>query len=250
MSSYKRKFDDSTSYVDTKRQYINEILEFPVLGENETIELFEKYANGDKEARKKLIEHNLRLVLKVVNRYKNTGIPFMDLVEEGNIGLINAIDNFDINVNYKFSTYAIPAINSRILNSIRKKKNVSLFNIRPGCIDSQKESISEPITSLNISIGEEEDSCIIDFIEDKNNRLEEQIINNCLSEDINTVLKEVGLKEKDLKAIKLKFIDGKTLEEIGKIMGTSRQRIDQRISNAKRLIKEYDKKRNILKEYI
>lgn len=120
---------DSNSYIDILTTYYNEAYNHKILTNDEILELFKKYKNGDLKAREEIITHNLKLVEKVVRKYENKGLELIDLIQIGNIGLINAVDNFDINSNNHFSTYAHKCIENTIINGIYKySRTIRLTN--------------------------------------------------------------------------------------------------------------------------
>ncbi len=122
-----RPVDEEDNINDVEKIYINEVRNIPLLTSREEVDLLKRIANGDKNARKKFIESNLRLVISIANKYVNKGLEFIDLIEEGNIGLIKAVDRFDVSKGFKFSTYATYWIRQSISRAIsNKSRNIRI----------------------------------------------------------------------------------------------------------------------------
>ncbi len=249
---------------DPVRMYLKEIGRISLLSPEEELELSEKVAQGDEEAINKLAESNLRLVVSIAKRYVGRGLLFLDLIQEGNIGLMKAVDKFDSDKGYKFSTYAtwwirqaitraladqartirvpvhmVETINkmSRVqrqltleLNrepteeELAKKMNISIDKVR------EVIKISQEPVSLETPIGEEDDSHLGDFIKDESSMSpEEYATNEILKEEIRGVLQTLQIREQEVLELRFGLVDGTchTLEEVGKRFNVTRERIRQ-----------------------
>ncbi len=248
---------------DIVHDYLNE-LKFPLLSDEELRVLYEKKSKGDITARNKIIESNLRLVVNIAKRYSDRGIPFIDVIGYGNLGLIKAVDKFDINKGYKFSTYAtywirqsiirslenysrIVRVPSYLHNNIQNYKYVSNdFYYKNGrypdvyeLSELMNKKISEVIKVLKLNqsmiyldepVGEDKDATFGDMLEDDTNLEDDNILKEYYSEFMedfnNSNLKE---REKEVLLYRNGFYDDKvrTLDEIGKMYGVTRERIRQ-----------------------
>ena len=249
---------------DPVRMYLKEIGRISLLTPEEEMELSVKVANGDEEAKNRLAESNLRLVVSIAKRYVGRGLLFLDLIQEGNIGLMKAVDKFDYDKGYKFSTYAtwwirqaitraladqartirIPVHMVETINKmariqrqltlelnrepteeeIAKKMGISVEKVR----DVIK--ISQDPVSLETPIGEEDDSHLGDFVKDINAMTpEEYATNEILKEEIKAVLETLQEREQEVLELRFGLIDGTshTLEEVGKRFNVTRERIRQ-----------------------
>ena len=277
---------DGVSIDDPVRMYLKEIGKVPLLSADEEVELAKRMENGDIEAKKKLAEANLRLVVSIAKRYVGRGMLFLDLIQEGNLGLIKAVEKFDYKKGYKFSTYAtwwirqaitraiadqartirIPVHMVETINKyvrvqrqllqelgrepqpeeIAKHMNMPVDRVR----EIQKISL-EPV-SLETPIGEEEDSHLGDFIKDDNVPVPaEAAAFTLLREQLDEVLGT--LTEREQKVLKLRFglEDGRarTLEEVGKEFKVTRERIRQIEAKALRKLRHPSRSRK-LKDYL
>ena len=271
---------------DPVRLYLKEIGKIPLLSSEDEIELAKKMEAGDEEAKKKLTEANLRLVVHYAKKYIGLGLQFSDLIQEGNIGLIKAVEKYDYHTGNKFSTYAtwwIKQAMTRALSeqsrtiripvhmveTINKYKKVfKEFVQNTGREPSDKEmaqamdlsveeilnikTISQDTTSLDKPVGDEEDTWLKDFIPDENSPSPyEEVEKVLLKEQIESLLQT--LSEKEEKVIRLRFgLDGerpKTLEEIGESFQLTRERIRQIESRAIRKLGS-PRKARILKPYL
>ena len=277
---------DGVSIDDPVRMYLKEIGKVPLLSADEEVELAQRMEKGDIEAKKKLAEANLRLVVSIAKRYVGRGMLFLDLIQEGNLGLIKAVEKFDYKKGYKFSTYAtwwirqaitraiadqartirIPVHMVETINKyvrvqrqllqelgrepqpeeIAKQMNMPVDRVR----ESQKISL-EPV-SLETPIGEEEDSHLGDFIQDDNVPVPaEAAAFTLLREQLDEVLGT--LTEREQKVLKLRFglEDGRarTLEEVGKEFKVTRERIRQIEAKALRKLRHPSRSRK-LKDYL
>ena len=271
---------------DPVRMYLKEIGQIKLLTMEEELALADRIAAGDESAKTTLAEANLRLVVSIAKRYVGRGMLFLDLIQEGNLGLMKAVEKFDYTKGYKFSTYATWWIRQAITRAIAdqartirvpvhmvetinklariqrqltlelnrepseeelaKKMNMSVDKIR----DIYK--ISQDPVSLETPIGEEEDSHLGDFIKDESNMSpEEYATNEMLKDEIADVL--LTLTEREEKVIRLRFglEDGKsrTLEEVGQMFGVTRERIRQIEAKALRKLRHPSRSRK-LKDYM
>ena len=271
---------------DPVRMYLKEIGKISLLSLDEELELSKKIEEGDEEAKKRLAESNLRLVVSIAKRYVGRNLSFLDLIQEGNIGLMKAVDKFDSSKGYKFSTYAtwwirqaitraiadqaktirVPVHMVETINKLKKvQRQLTLeLNREPTEKElAQKLHITEdkvreiiqisldPL-SLETPIGEEEDSHLGDFVSDKNNLTpEEYAINEVLKDEIQEVL--LTLTEREEQVLKLRFglVDGtcRTLEEVGTIFGVTRERIRQIEAKALRKLRHPSRSKK-LKDYL
>ena len=249
---------------DPVRMYLKEIGRIQLLTPDEELALSERINNNDEDAKRILAESNLRLVVSIAKRYVGRGLLFLDLIQEGNIGLMKAVDKFDSNRGYKFSTYAtwwirqaitraladqartirvpvhmVETINKMVrvqrqltleLNrepseeEIAKKMNVSVDKVR------EVIKISQDPVSLETPIGEEDDSHLGDFIKDESSLSpEEYTENEILKEEIDDVLQSLQQREQEVLRLRFGLKDGTchTLEEVGKKFNVTRERIRQ-----------------------
>ena len=277
---------DGVSIEDPVRMYLKEIGKVPLLSADEEVELAKRMEEGDAEAKKKLAEANLRLVVSIAKRYVGRGMLFLDLIQEGNLGLIKAVEKFDYKKGYKFSTYAtwwirqaitraiadqartirIPVHMVETINKfvrvqrqllqelgrepypeeIAEHMNMPVDRVR----EIQKISL-EPV-SLETPIGEEEDSHLGDFIQDENVPVPaEAAAFTLLREQLEEVLGT--LTEREQKELKLRFglEDGRsrTLEEVGREFEVTRERIRQIEAKALRKLRHPSRSRK-LKDYL
>lgn len=247
---------------DSTRLYLKEIGRQPLLTEEEEIELAKQVEAGVKAAKDRMAEANLRLVVNIAKRYTNRGLPLMDLVQEGNTGLLKAIDKFDYRKGYKFSTYATwwirqsvtraIADNGRIIrvpvhmheNIIKLKKMTRILTVKLGREPKEEELAAElklsvsqvrdirqyaqDTISLDIPMGEEGDTHLVDFVEDKAPNPEEEMTRTMLRMELDRILGTLAAREELVLRLRFGF-DGKphTLEEVGKMFGVTRERIRQ-----------------------
>ncbi|MCI9475464.1 MAG: RNA polymerase sigma factor RpoD [Emergencia sp.] len=271
---------------DPVRMYLKEIGKVPLLSADEEIELAQRMEKGDEEAKKKLCEANLRLVVSIAKRYVGRGMLFLDLIQEGNLGLIKAVDKFDYRKGYKFSTYATWWIRQAITRSIAdqartiripvhmvetinklirvSRQLLQTYGREPSPEEIAKEmgisvdkvreiqKIAQEPVSLETPIGEEEDSHLGDFIPDDDVPAPaEAAAFSMLKEQLVEVLDT--LTEREQKVLKLRFglEDGRsrTLEEVGKEFDVTRERIRQIEAKALRKLKHPSRSKK-LKDYL
>lgn len=277
---------DGISIDDPVRMYLKEIGKVPLLSADQEIELARRMEQGDQEAKKKLAEANLRLVVSIAKRYVGRGMLFLDLIQEGNLGLIKAVEKFDYTKGYKFSTYATWWIRQAItraiadqartiripvhmVETINKLMRVSRQLLQELGRDPQPEEIAkrmempvakvreimkisqEPV-SLETPIGEEEDSHLGDFIPDEDIPVPaEAAAFTLLKEQLIEVLDT--LTEREQKVLRLRFglDDGRarTLEEVGKEFSVTRERIRQIEAKALRKLRHPSRSKK-LKDYL
>ena len=277
---------EGVSIEDPVRMYLKEIGKVPLLSAEEEIELAKKMEQGDENAKKKLAEANLRLVVSIAKRYVGRGMLFLDLIQEGNLGLIKAVEKFDYRKGYKFSTYATWWIRQAItraiadqartiripvhmVETINKLIRVSRQLLQELGREPTPEEIAEEMdmpvdrvreilkisqepVSLETPIGEEEDSHLGDFIQDDNVPVPaDAAAFTLLKEQLVEVLGT--LTEREQKVLRLRFglDDGRarTLEEVGKEFNVTRERIRQIEAKALRKLRHPSRSRK-LKDYL
>jgi RNA polymerase sigma factor, sigma-70 family len=258
-------YDDITD--DSVRLYLREIGKIPLLNSEEEYNLAQKVVSGDKKAKDKMVESNMRLVVSIAKRYSGRGLDFLDLIQEGNTGLLRAVEKFDPDKGFKFSTYATWWIRQAITRAIAdqartiripvhmvetinkllrtQRRMTQELNREPTIEELSKELEMEPekieyvikikqdISSLDASVGrdgEDEDSALGDFIEDEERITpEESASNQLLKEQIQSILS--SLSEREQRIIKMRFGLGNgkshTLEEVGQEFAVTRERIRQ-----------------------
>lgn len=271
---------------DPVRMYLKEIGKVPLLTAEEEVELARRMADGDESAKKRLAEANLRLVVSIAKRYVGRGMLFLDLIQEGNLGLIKAVEKFDYEKGFKFSTYAtwwirqaitraiadqartirIPVHMVETINRVSKVSRQLLQELgrepQPKEIAKAMElpvervreimKISQDPVSLETPIGEEEDSHLGDFIQDENVAVPaDAATQTVLKEQLEEVLDT--LTEREQKVLKLRFglEDGRarTLEEVGKEFDVTRERIRQIEAKALRKLRHPSRSKK-LKDYL
>ncbi len=271
---------------DPVRMYLKEIGQIKLLTTEEELNLADRIIKGEQRAKDILAESNLRLVVSIAKRYVGRGMLFLDLIQEGNIGLMKAVEKFDVSKGYKFSTYATWWIRQAITRAIadqartirvpvhmvetinklaRIQRQMTLeLNREPTEEELAKKmetsvekireifKVSQDPVSLETPIGEEDDTHLADFIPDERNTSPEDFtINELLKDEISDVL--LTLTEREEKVIRLRFglDDGKpmTLEEVGQLFGVTRERIRQIEAKALRKLKHPSRSRK-LKDYL
>ena len=265
---------DGVSIEDPVRMYLKEIGKVPLLTAEEEIELAKRMELGDQEAKKRLAEANLRLVVSIAKRYVGRGMLFLDLIQEGNLGLIKAVEKFDYRKGYKFSTYAtwwirqaitraiadqartirIPVHMVETINRVLRtshsmvqklgrepttKEIADELHIEESKVEEVLKIAQEPV-SLETPIGEEEDSHLGDFIQDDEaSQPSEEATYTLLREQLEEVLSTLTPREEQVLRMRFGLTDGKphTLEEVGKEFDVTRERIRQIESKALRKLR-------------
>ena len=258
-------FDDVSD--DSVRLYLREIGKIPLLNAEEELELAQKVVAGDKRAKDKMAEANMRLVVSIAKRYSGRGLDFLDLIQEGNTGLLRAVEKFDPDKGFKFSTYATWWIRQAITRAIAdqartiripvhmvetinkllrtQRRMTQELNREPTIEELAKELEMEPdkveyvikikqdITSLDAGVGrdgEDEDSVLADFIEDEDSKPPEALAaEQLLKEQVDAILSTLSDREQKIVKMRFGLENGKshTLEEVGQEFAVTRERIRQ-----------------------
>lgn len=271
---------------DPVRMYLKEIGKVPLLSAEKELELAFKMSNGDEEAKKQLVEANLRLVVSIAKRYVNRGMFFLDLIQEGNLGLMKAVEKFDYGKGYKFSTYAtwwirqaitraiadqartirIPVHMVETINKVLRVSRQLLQELgrEPTSEEISKEmnmpvekvreilKIAQEPVSLEMPIGEEEDSHLGDFIADDNTPAPQDAASYMmLREQLLEVLHTLTPREESVLKLRFGLEDGRprTLEEVGKVFKITRERIRQIEAKALRKLRHPSRSKR-LKDYL
>lgn len=277
---------EGVSIEDPVRMYLKEIGKVPLLSAEEEIELAKRMENGDEAAKKRLAEANLRLVVSIAKRYVGRGMLFLDLIQEGNLGLIKAVEKFDYRKGYKFSTYATWWIRQAITRAIADQARTIRIPVHmvetinklirvsrqllqelgrePTPEEIAKEldmpvdrvreilKISQEPVSLETPIGEEEDSHLGDFIQDDNVPVPaEAAAQTLLKEQLDEVLDTLTDREQKVLRLRFGMNDGRarTLEEVGKEFDVTRERIRQIEAKALRKLRHPSRSRK-LRDYL
>ena len=277
---------EGVSIEDPVRMYLKEIGKVPLLSAEREIELAQRMEEGDEEAKKELAEANLRLVVSIAKRYVGRGMLFLDLIQEGNLGLIKAVEKFDYHKGYKFSTYATWWIRQAITRAIADQARtiripvhmVETINklIRVSrqllqelgreplpeeiakemdtSVDRVREimKIAQEPVSLETPIGEEEDSHLGDFIEDHDAPAPADAASfTLLREQLEEVLETLTIREKRVLELRFGLEDGRsrTLEEVGQHFGVTRERIRQIEAKALRKLRHPSRSKK-LKDFL
>ena len=277
---------EGVSIEDPVRMYLKEIGKVPLLSAEEEIELAKKMEQGDENAKKRLAEANLRLVVSIAKRYVGRGMLFLDLIQEGNLGLIKAVEKFDYRKGYKFSTYATWWIRQAItraiadqartiripvhmVETINKLIRVSRQLLQELGREPTPEEIAEEMdmpvdrvreilkisqepVSLETPIGEEEDSHLGDFIQDDNVPVPaDAAAFTLLKEQLEEVLGTLTEREQKVLTLRFGLEDGRarTLEEVGKEFNVTRERIRQIEAKALRKLRHPSRSRK-LRDYL
>ena len=277
---------EGISIDDPVKVYLKEIGRVPLLSAEEEIELATRMGQGDNYARKRLSEANLRLVVSIAKRYVGRGMQFLDLIQEGNLGLIKAVEKFDYTKGFKFSTYATWWIRQAItraiadqartiripvhmVETINKVKKVTSQLLHKNGHDPSAEEIAaeldmpvdkvreimrvaqEPV-SLETPIGEEEDSHLGDFIQDDDAPAPAEVASNTLlKEQLGDVLGTLTDREEKVLRLRFGLEDGRsrTLEEVGKKFNVTRERIRQIEAKALRKLRHPSRSKR-LKDFL
>ena len=276
----------TVSINDPVRMYLKEIGKISLLSLDEELALSEKVAEGDVEAKNKLAESNLRLVVSIAKRYVGRNLSFLDLIQEGNMGLMKAVDKFDASKGYKFSTYATWWIRQAITRAIadqaktirvpvhmvetinklkRTQRQLTLELNREPTEEELADKMGLPVEkireiikidvdpiSLEKPTREDEDSCVADFIKDESSMgPEEYAINSKLKDEIAEVLLTLTEREEQVLRLRFGLEDGtcRTLEEVGNMFGVTRERIRQIEAKALRKLRHPSRSKK-LKDYL
>ena len=277
---------DGISIEDPVRMYLKEIGKVPLLSADEEVELAKRMAEGDEEAKKRLAEANLRLVVSIAKRYVGRGMLFLDLIQEGNLGLIKAVEKFDYHKGFKFSTYATWWIRQAITRAIADQARTIRIPVHmvetinklirvsrqllqelgreptPEEIAAELDmpvervreilKISQEPVSLETPIGEEEDSHLGDFIQDDNVPVPaDAAAFTLLKEQLEEVLGTLTEREQKVLTLRFGLEDGRarTLEEVGREFNVTRERIRQIEAKALRKLRHPSRSRK-LKDYL
>ena len=255
---------DNMNLDDPVKLYLREIGRVPLLSSEEEIELAVKISEGDEQAKQRLTEANLRLVVSIAKKYVGRGMYFLDLIQEGNVGLIKAVDKFDYQKGFKFSTYATWWIRQAItraiadqartiripvhmVETINRLKKVQSQLLHENGVEPSEELIAEKMelpvervreimrvaqepVSMETPIGPEEDSRLMDFIRDEDALApDDAALKTITNEDIDGVLKTLTPREESVIRLRFGLTDGRchTLEEVGTEFNVTRERIRQ-----------------------
>ena len=285
---------DTSKYLDdvsddSVRLYLREIGKIPLLNAEEELELAHRVIAGDKKAKDKMAEANMRLVVSIAKRYSGRGLDFLDLIQEGNTGLLRAVEKFDPDKGFKFSTYATWWIRQAITRAIAdqartiripvhmvetinkllrtQRRMTQELNREPTIEELAKELDMEPekveyvikikqdISSLDAGVGrdgDEEDSVLGDFIEDEDTvSPEDSATNQLLKEQVNDVLSSLSDREQKIVRMRFGLDNGKshTLEEVGQEFAVTRERIRQIEAKALRKLRHPSRSRK-LRDYL
>ena len=277
---------EGVSTEDPVRMYLKEIGNVPLLSTEEEIELAKKVEEGDEAAKKKLTEANLRLVVSIAKKYVGRGMPFLDLIQDGNMGLMKAVDKFDYSKGYKFSTYAtwwirqaitrgiadtgrtirVPVHMVETINKTLRMTRTLLQELgREPTPEEVAERLNVPVSrvrevlkisrdpvSLDTPIGEEDDSHLGDFIEDDSALSPaDSAAFSMLREELNTALESLTDRERQVVELRFGLRDGRarTLEEVGREFNVTRERIRQIEAKALRKLRHPSRSKR-LKDFL
>ena len=275
-------FTERGNAEDPVRMYLKEIGRIPLLSSEEEIELAKRMEEGDEEAKKKLSEANLRLTVSIAKRYSGRGMQFLDLIQEGNLGLIKAVEKFDYRKGYKFSTYATWWIRQSITRAIADQSRTIRIPVhmvetmnrvnrtsrrllqeygREPTPEEIAEAMNLPVervleiskisqepVSLETPIGEEEDSHLGDFIQDEHIPVPaDEAAHTLLREQLEKVMDTLSEREQKVLALRFGLEDGKphTLEEVGREFQVTRERIRQIEAKALRKLRHPTRSRKL-----
>lgn len=273
---------DTFSTDDPVRMYLKEIGKVPLLTPEEEQDLAKRMAEGDEEAKRRMAEANLRLVVSIAKRYVGRGMLFLDLIQEGNLGLIKAVEKFDYTKGYKFSTYAtwwirqsisraiadqartirIPVHMVETITKVKKAQNMLLhkngheptieevaqeLNMTPERVREIVRIAQDPV-SLEAPVGEEEDSFLGDFIPDDDAPAPiDSAMQSVFKDELNKALDTLPARERDV--LKFRYGVGSdrshTLEEVGKQFNVTRERIRQIEAKALRKLRQQSRSKNL-----
>ena len=256
--------ESETWVTDSIRQYLSDMGKYSLIDKEREIYLAKRIEEGDRESRDEMIQANLRLVISVAKNYNNRGLSFLDLIQEGNLGLMKAVDKFDYRKGYKFSTYATWWIRQTITRAIADTgrtirvpvhMNESLYKMRrfisdytnnhghtPSAVEiasymeKPEKAILEmlqieiDLVSLDMRVGEEEDTALGDLLPDKEALSPERIVvQDSLHESLCKAMEQLTDRERQVLELRYGITDGKfkTLEEVGEMLHVTRERIRQ-----------------------
>ena len=276
----------NVSINDPVRMYLKEIGKISLLSSEEELELSERVTKGEQEAKNKLAEGNLRLVVSIAKRYVGRNLSFLDLIQEGNMGLMKAVEKFDAGKGFKFSTYATWWIRQAITRAIADQAKTIRVPVhmvetinklkriqRQLTIELSREPTEEELSakmdipvekiieiikidvdpiSLEKPTREDEDSCVADFIKDESNMSpEDYTINELLKDEISSALSTLTDREAQVLKYRFGLDDGtcRTLEEVGNMFGITRERIKQIEAKALRKLRHPSLSKK-LKDYL
>jgi RNA polymerase primary sigma factor len=276
----------TVSINDPVRMYLKEIGKISLLSLDEELALSERVTNGDQSAKNILAESNLRLVVSIAKRYVGRNLSFLDLIQEGNMGLMKAVEKFDADKGFKFSTYAtwwirqaitraiadqaktirVPVHMVETINKLKRfQRQLTLELNREPTVDELSEKMDIPVDkvreiikidvdpiSLEKPTREDDDSCVADFIKDESNMSpEEYAINEVLKDIISDALDTLTEREKQVLKLRFGLEDGtcRTLEEVGNMFGVTRERIRQIEAKALRKLRHPSRSRK-LKDFL
>ncbi|HKL74149.1 MAG TPA: RNA polymerase sigma factor RpoD [Clostridia bacterium] len=277
-----QKMMSEVNIEDSVKMYLRDIGKVPLLTASEELDLAKRMGEGDDEAKKQLINANLRLVVSIAKRHVGRGMQFLDLIQEGNLGLMKAVDKFDYTKGFKFSTYAtwwirqaitrsladqartirIPVHMVETINKLTKISRTLLqklgreptqaeiaeaMGISESKVAEIKKIAQDPV-SLETPIGEEDDSHLGDFIEDKTTATQVDIAEGrMLKEEIEDILATLAPREAMVLILRYGLRDNRprTLEEVGKVFNVTRERIRQIEAKALRRLKHPNKMKKL-----
>lgn len=271
---------------DPVQFYLRSIGRVKLLTATEEIELARRVGQGDMFAKKKLVQANLRLVVSVAKKYQNRGLPFLDLIQEGNLGLIRAAEKFDPERGYKFSTYAtwwirqgitraladksrtirVPVHMVETINNLRKatRKLSQKYDRRPTMDELAKEmgvtlnkvkdilAANRSPLSLDTPYGEDDDNTLAELVEDESSKTpEDSTALSLMSDDVRKVLSVLTPREREVLILRFGLNDGKprTLEQVGRLVGITRERTRQIELKALRFLRQ-SQASDQLKDYL
>ncbi len=278
--------DESVPVEDPVRIYLKKIGKIRLLTPEEEVELAKRIEQGDEEAKKKLAEANLRLVVSIAKKYNGRGLSFQDLIQEGNLGLMRAVEKFDWRRGYKFSTYATWWIRQAITRAIadqartiripvhmvetinkmsRIKRQLHQELGREPTVEELAEAMNMPVEkiqdilqvspeplSLDMPIGDQDDAHLGDFIPDHDSEKPDDAASQLmLRERLEEILSELSEREREVIKLRFGLVDGyqRTLEEVGQIFNVTRERIRQIEAKALRKLRQ-KKYADKLKDYL
>lgn len=286
LSDKKLDYASSVNLNDTVKLYLKEIGKYPLLSAAQEVELAKKMSDGNARAKSKLTEANLRLVVSIAKRYLGRGLPFLDLIQEGNLGLMKAVDKFDYQKGFKFSTYAtwwirqaitraiadqariirIPVHMVEIINKLKKVANqllhknghnakaeeiAAVLNMPEQKVEEILRISQEPV-SLETPVGEEDDSHLSDFIPNDEVSAPADVASHMLlKEHLIDVLETLSKREEKVLRLRFGLEDGRsrTLEEVGKEFDVTRERIRQIEAKALRKLR-HPSRSKMLKDFL